>query len=82
LIFAAETIRCIKFLGLLCGVGWMLKLVMHILNQQHPLPSIQSMLDNKTLPPELPSQSHTIKWDFSPLISAQALILDCSWLAL
>jgi Protein of unknown function (DUF2975) len=52
LIFAAETIRCIKFLGLLCAVGWMLMSINHFLLQQYPLPSIQSMLDHlKTLPP-------------------------------
>ncbi len=50
-IFAAATIRCIKFLGLLCAAGWMLKLVTHIWLQQHPLPSIQSMLVDKTVPP-------------------------------
>jgi hypothetical protein len=52
LIFAAETIRCIKFLGLLCAVGWMLMSINHFLLQKYPFPSTQSMLDHlKTLPP-------------------------------
>jgi Protein of unknown function (DUF2975) len=52
LIFAGETIRCIKSLGLLCAVGWMIKLLMHSLLQQHPLPLMQSISDiGKTLPP-------------------------------
>jgi len=61
LIFAAETIRCIKFLGLLCAVNWMLESFMHILVQQHPLPSIQSMLDHlKTLPPGVTLREVTV----------------------
>jgi hypothetical protein len=60
LIFAAETIRCIKFLGLLCAVGWMLKSVIHILLQQHPLPSIQSMLTLKPLPPGVTLREVTV----------------------
>ena len=51
LIFAAETIRCIKFLGLLCAVGWMFKLVMHLLVRQQPLAAIRSMADIKALSP-------------------------------
>jgi len=36
LIFAAGTTRCIKTLGLLCVIGWLLKSAWHILEQLFP----------------------------------------------
>ncbi len=38
LIFTAQTIGCIKFLGLLCGVEWALRNVFIILHQLYPAP--------------------------------------------
>jgi len=47
LIFSAQTIRCIKILGVLCAVGWALMTLLQIL--PHPLPSSQII---QTHPPE------------------------------
>jgi hypothetical protein len=38
LIFAAKTIRCLKFLGLLCLTGWLFKCVSNLLLELYPLP--------------------------------------------
>jgi hypothetical protein len=38
LIFAAETIHCIKTLGLLCAINWLLLLVLNIVNRWIPVP--------------------------------------------
>jgi hypothetical protein len=43
LIFASETIRCIKILGLVCMIGCIFKFGVHVLYQPHPFPSIQSV---------------------------------------
>ena len=48
LIFSAQTIRCIKILGVLCAVGWALMTLLQIL--PHPLPSSQII---QTHPPEV-----------------------------
>ena len=47
LIFSAQTIRCIKILGVLCAVGWALITLLQLL--PHPLPSSQII---QTHPPE------------------------------
>ena len=38
LIFAAETIHCIKTLGFLCAINWLLLLVLNIANRWFPVP--------------------------------------------
>ena len=38
LIFSAETIHCIKTLGLLCALNWLLLLVLNIVNRWFPVP--------------------------------------------
>jgi hypothetical protein len=43
-IFAPETIRCIKILGFLCMIGCIFKFITRIFNQPHPFPSIRSHL--------------------------------------
>jgi hypothetical protein len=48
LIFASETVRCIKILGLLCAAQWMLGTIHQFLFNYHLLPSLRS-----TLPPEV-----------------------------
>jgi len=42
LIFSAQTIRCIKILGILCAVGWILGTALRVL--PHPLPPSQIIL--------------------------------------
>lgn len=38
LIFAAKTIKCIKTLGVLCAVNWLLLLVLNLVNRWFPAP--------------------------------------------
>jgi hypothetical protein len=47
LIFTSETVRCIKFLGVLCAVQWMLQVIHHFLFSNYLAPWFQS-----TLPPK------------------------------
>jgi len=39
IIFAAKTIRCLKFLGVLCLTGWLFRCVSDLLLKLYPLPS-------------------------------------------
>ena len=52
LIFASETVRCIKFLGLLCALQWMLGTIHQFLFNYYSLPLLRS-----TLPPEVAVKS-------------------------
>ena len=38
LIFATQTIRCLKVLGLLCVIGWAVKIAAHLVFQNYPFP--------------------------------------------
>ena len=40
LIFAAETIHCIKTLGVLCAINWLILLVLNIVNRWFPVPPL------------------------------------------
>jgi hypothetical protein len=39
LVFAAKTIRCLKVLGVLCAIGWAVKLSIHIAFQHYSFPA-------------------------------------------
>ena len=73
LIFAVKTIRCIKFLGLLCVVNWMLVSTIHLLLQDQPSPS-QPMR-------RLEFFSFDFGWgiDFGPLLIG-AIIVLIAWI--
>jgi hypothetical protein len=58
LIFASETVRCIKFLGLLCAAQWILEVIHHFLFVHYLFPLSQS-----TLPPKVAANIRDVSFN-------------------
>ncbi len=64
LIFASETVRCIKFLGFLCATQWILEVIHHFLFVYYLFPLSQS-----TPPPKVAANIRDASFNSTPFFS-------------